>query len=476
MQQKLISRLRTGLAVLALVAVSPMLYAGQAAAIAFCPTDLNYSSITPNNTNYPDSGYVSVGTKFIVRGAPQVTGVKFYDSKNQGSTLQVHFGTVGGSSLASKTFNSPSESPPGWRTVAFDDPVDTQEGVDYIVWVSMPNGHYAVDTGGSDNGFGERSFGDAESPFYIAQGESGYYKYTSTDSDVPDNAVDHNYWVGPIVDDEVAPDDVTSLDATDDAAGPEVTWDDQAFDSNSTYADGGTAIQTNIYRTTGMTTTLINRQAGSAHDVAVNDATALPGTNYVYSTKSVDACGNESTGTAADSVDTSSQSLESLFSTDPANTDVYTDKQVVGMHWQTSTAGDVWGGRIYRAASTWPTSEPLKVMLWDGTGTLLASRTLPAYSEQSGWIDVRFDAPVSVSANTDYVIGYYTSNGRITYTNGVFENSSVTNSNHLTGQQNTISEFNGVYDQGSGITSSTFPANQSANSAWYGIDVDFYIP
>jgi hypothetical protein len=478
MKKKLIAKLTTGLGAILMAAVLPMVSVAQVAALSTCPTTESFSARTPYYPYYSDNNYVSVGTKFQVRGAPYVTGAVFFNSRSSGNTVVVHVGTLGGESLASKSFNTqvPSEAPPGWASVTFDDPVPVKAGVDYIVWVSLPSGNYSVDPSGTDNSFYNRSFGDAESAMFIDQGNSGYYKYTSDGTEVPNNAVAHNYNIAPRVDDEIDPGDVASFDADDNAAGPVVAWDDAAFDSNDTYEDEVHPTYTDVFRTANSVTTRIARYAGDDEDVSFNDATALPGTTYTYSAKSTDACGNVSTGTSASNFTTSSQSLEKLFSTDPANTDTSTDKQVLGMHWETSTAGNVWGGRIYRAANTWPTDEPMKVTLWDNDGTPLASTTLQQSSDQSGWIDVRFSSPVSVSANHDYVIGYYTSNGQNVYTTNVFDMTSVSNGSHLTGRQDTISTYNGVYDQDGGTSSSSFPADRASNGTWYGIDVDFYIP
>lgn len=71
----------------------------------------------------------------------------------------------GTTDLASEAFTSETSS--GWQTVYFDTPVPVAMGFEdpYVVWVSMPNGHYAVDGGaaGGSNHFDEVApvaFGD----------------------------------------------------------------------------------------------------------------------------------------------------------------------------------------------------------------------------------------------------------------------------------------------------------------------------
>ena len=190
----------------------------------------------------------------------------------------------------------------------------------------------------------------------------------------------------------------------------------------------------------------------------------------------MDGCLNRSSG-LTDDVTTASATWENLFSSAPANVDVSTQKQMLGMYWQTNTAGSVAGVRFWRGAGTNP-SDAHKVLLWDGSGNLLASQDVSTHeyghygNNGWGWRDVRFSSPVSVSANTDYVVGYYSSNGQNAYTHNVF-NVSINNGNHLSARQDTVSTYNGVYEQGSTITSTGFPTNRAPSGTWYGVDPIF---
>jgi hypothetical protein len=456
----------------------------KALAFSSCPTDL-LSALTPYNTNYNDSNSVNAGVKFDVHGAPYVTGVKFYKGVDNTGTHVAHLRVVGGTTdLASATFTSESSS--GWQTVYFNDPVPVspQGAGDYEVWVSMPNGHYAADGGGAggDVRF-DTAIGDTVSgAVYIPAGDSGLYEYTSDDTAEPTNEINVNYWVSPIVDDQVAPADVGGLAATDDQAGPLVHWTTAAGDNNEAYDLGYNTVRTDIIRTEGMNSVTVGSQYGSipywtGATGEQQDVTALPGKDYTYTVKVYDGCGNASTG-ATDSVSTASQSLSTVFdSATPAYNDTQTDPSMFGMHWQTDTAGEVWGARIYRAPGTLPTvasAGRFKAILWDNNGDQLASAWMPAGNAQTGWIDVRFDSPVAVDANHDYVISYYSPIGQESYTTNAFT-SAVTNGN-LTGRADTSGTPNGVYAQGSGVTHSTFPTNRAGSSTWYGVDVDFYIP
>jgi hypothetical protein len=454
-----------------------------ATAFSSCPTD-PLSSLAPHNTNYNDSGAINVGVKFNVNGAPYVTGVKFYKGTDNTGTHVAHLRVAGGTTdLASETFTSETSS--GWQIVYFDTPVPIAPGFEnpYVVWVSMPNGHYAVDGGaaGGSNHFDKVApvaFGDRYNDVvYLKSGNTSLYSYTSDDTVMPSNAGTANYWVSPIVADEVAPDDVGGLNATDDSAGTILEWSTPAEDNNGTHS--GNTVRTDFIRTEGVTSTVIGSQLSSLPYWVgpisnQQDTTALPGKNYTYTVKVYDACGNVSDG-ASDNVSTASQSLTNIFASNPANVDSSTDEVVVGMHWQTSTAGEVWGARIYRDTGTLPTgNDQFRATLWDNNGDVLASAFVPVGNQQTGWIDVRFEEPVSVAANHDYVIGYHSPNGKESYTNNIFT-SAVTNST-LSARADTSMTPNGVYAQGGAVSSTTFPTTRAANSTWYGVDVNFFIP
>ena len=450
-----------------------------------CPTDV-MSALTPSDPNYNDSGSVNIGTRFKVNGAPFVRGVKFYKGVDNTGTHVAHLRKVGGTTdLASATFTSETSS--GWQTVNFssDVPLDASGSLNsYVVWVSMPNGHYAYTA--SEFQYGSVGNPD-EDVAYVPQGQSGVYNYTSDDTAVPTNTSYDNYYVTPIVGDSTASDNNSGVSASDATAGPSVGWSGVGYDTSASLSTANPSI-TQIIRDDGNQSVVIGSQSGGnstwqdLFSGTQADTTALPGTSYTYTVKNTDYCGNISSGSSSSQIGTASRSLSQLFSTDPGTLDTgQTTPVVVGMHWQTDTAGKVWGARFYRSSGTVPTvansngnAAAFKVSLWDNDGTQLASAYVPVGNEQSGWIDVRFASPVDVAANHDYVVGYFTPNGHEVYTNSTF-NSVVTNGN-LSGRADGGGTPNGVYAAGFGLTADTFPSTASSSATWYGVDVDFYIP
>lgn len=442
-----------------------------ARAISSCPTD-PLSAFTPNNTNFDDSGAVDVGVKFNVHGAPFVRGAKFYKGVDNTGTHVAHlYDFTTSTELASATYTSESSS--GWQTVNFSSDIPVIDTHTYMLWVSMPNGHYAVDsgnTGGSnyfDSTLAHGQYGNSEDVVYIPSGDSGWYEY-EPQSGAPGNATKANYWISPVVGDTTAPAANTGLTAVDDPAGPIVSWTGAGKDSNAATSTGE-PVRTSVQRIQGETSDwIVGTSNSSATWFESNDPTALPGTGYTYITKNTDACGNTTSSTGA-TVTTASQSLSHIFSGNPTDVDTSTDPVTVGLRWHADVAGYVWGVRIYRAPGTQYTGNlQNSVQLWEDEETVLGTRAIPHGNNQSGWIDVRFEEPIAVDANHDYTVSYTSWNGQVGYTNGALEND-VTNG-HLTSVADSSLTPNGGYSSTIGL----FPGSRTSYSPWYGVDVDWY--
>jgi hypothetical protein len=103
--------------------------------------------------------------------------------------------------------------------------------------------------------------------------------------------------------------------------------------------------------------------------------------------------------------------------------------------------------------------------MWTSTGTLLATATFTGETA-SGWQQVNFATPVSITANTVYVASYHANNGHYSADNNYFSVNGVDNP-PLHALANGVSGGNGVYAYGS---SSAFP-NQTWNARNYWVDV-----
>jgi hypothetical protein len=105
--------------------------------------------------------------------------------------------------------------------------------------------------------------------------------------------------------------------------------------------------------------------------------------------------------------------------------------------------------------------------LWDASGNLLATATY-AGETSSGWQQVNFATPVSLTPNATYVVSYYAPVGGYSSTVGYFAGTGVDNS-PLHAPSNTAGGGQGVYRYGLG---GGFP-NSAYNATNYWVDVVF---
>jgi hypothetical protein len=132
----------------------------------------------------------------------------------------------------------------------------------------------------------------------------------------------------------------------------------------------------------------------------------------------------------------------------------------IGVKFRTTQPGTITGVRFYKGAGNTGTHVG---SLWSSSGTKLASVTFAGESP-SGWQEATFATPVSVSANTTYVVSYYAPAGHYSVSENYF--TSATTRGPLTALQNSTVEPNGVYRYGT----SGFPTT-GYNSSNYWVDV-----
>ncbi|WP_091248482.1 DUF4082 domain-containing protein [Arthrobacter sp. ok909] len=145
----------------------------------------------------------------------------------------------------------------------------------------------------------------------------------------------------------------------------------------------------------------------------------------------------------------------------------------VGMKFTTQTAGVVNGVSFYKSSLNKGTHIG---NLWTSGGALLATATFTGETA-TGWQNVNFSTPVSVAANTTYLVSYFAPQGHYAQAPGyMYPNPSPMpagysslDSGPLHGQRNTTASGNGVYAYGA---SSTFPTS-SYNAENYWVDVRF---
>src|SRR5690606_32703770 len=152
-------------------------------------------------------------------------------------------------------------------------------------------------------------------------------------------------------------------------------------------------------------------------------------------------------------------------SSTPANNENDGSPLEVGMKFRSSQPGQIVGMRYYKGATF--TTGTRTGHLWSANGTLLATATF-TNETASGWQQVMFSSPVSIAANTTYVISYFSSGGHYVVTSPYFGSQAPTNG-PLTGLSYGMDGANGVYSYSA---TSVFPTS-SYNSSNYWVDVLF---
>src|SRR5262249_20184581 len=135
----------------------------------------------------------------------------------------------------------------------------------------------------------------------------------------------------------------------------------------------------------------------------------------------------------------------------------------LGVKFTSDVAGTITGIRFYKG----PTNTGTHVgSLWTSTGTLLGQATFTGETA-SGWQQVNFATPVSITANTAYVASYHTNVGQYSTTASYFTSTGVNTPPLHAPASGSVPGGNGVYTYSA---TSTFP-NGTFNDTNYWVDV-----
>jgi hypothetical protein len=207
-------------------------------------------------------------------------------------------------------------------------------------------------------------------------------------------------------------------------------------------------------------TNMIN--AGNATNATISGL--IPGTTYYFTATTYVSSGMESPFSSEVSymVPFAAATLWPATAV-PGVVDGGQDSAVeLGVKFRSDVAGYITGIRFYKASANTGTHVG---NLWTSTGTLLATATFTGETA-SGWQQVTFATPVSITANTVYVASYHANNGHYSFNTNYFSVNGVDNP-PLHALANGVSGGNGVYAYGS---SSIFPKG-TWNACNYWVDV-----
>jgi hypothetical protein len=409
---------------------------------------------TPASLSDPDAVQVNLGVKFVASSSGMITGIKYYKGANDSGT---HTGTLWsstGAELATATFTNETAS--GWQTVTFSNPVAITAGTTYVASFHS-NGHYT-----STGGYFSANY--TNGPLTAPASGNGVYAYGNSNLFPTGTYGATNYWV-----------DVTFSPTNPGANQSPVAANDSGFTAgqNAILSIPASALLANDSDPDGDSLS-ITGVSDSTHGVAAfnaqtNTITFTPDTDYTgqasFNYAIADGRGGTATAAVSLTVQPASSATVSLFdpNSTPAMTSVADPNPVeLGLKFQASSNGQITGIRFYKGAANTGTHVG---DLWTTDGTLLATATF-TNETASGWQQVSFANPITITAGTTYIASYHT-NGNYAADPNLLA-SAVTNG-PLTAPSSSSSGGNGVYAYGSG---SLFPTN-TYNSTSYGVDVLF---
>ena len=426
---------------------------------------------TPGTVDSGSATATEVGIKFRSDASGFVTGIRFYKSTSNTGTHVGSLWSAGGTRLASATFTN--ETATGWQQVSFSSPVAVNAGATYVASYFAPKGHTAAD----DSYLyplpspGPYTSGTVDSPPLHALRNTGGTTngvfVNSATSAFPTSSVSAtNYWVDVMFTGSAsaptAPGAPTGVTAKPSDGAAQVSW--------TMPPDGGSAITkytvTPYAGTTAQTPTTVS---GNPPSTTASVAGLTNGTAYTFKVSATNAV-----GTGPDSAPSAAVTPKAITCSpctiwpaatvpqtpdeaDPASTEL-------GVKFTSDVGGQVTGVRFYKASAN--TGSHIG-NLWTASGTKLASATF-TNETASGWQQVSFATPVTITAGTVYVVSYFAPVGHYAGDGGYFATSGV-DSPPLHALQDGVSGGNGVYRYSS---TSSFP-NLTYQSENYYVDVVF---
>ncbi|WP_415855300.1 DUF4082 domain-containing protein [Sinomonas sp. G460-2] len=435
---------------------------------ASCPCTVFSANSTPATANGADPSAVELGMKFRTDTAGQITGVRFYKGSLNTGTHVGNLWSSTGTKLATVTFVNESAS--GWQQAYFSTPVSVTANTTYVVSYFAPNGNYSY----TSSGF---SASQGSSPIVgLANGTdggNGVYAYGSTSSFPSGTYNSTNYWVDAVFNPGApAAPVVRRTSPAQGATGVPVTTSvsatfDQAVDTTTATFTLTPSGGVPVVGTTG--------NVSATGTYTFTPSVSLAGsTTYTASISGVKSATGQAMPSAYSWSFTTAASSSgftcpcSVFSSSsvPATASVNDPNAVeLGMQFTADASGSVTAIKFYKGTQNTGTHVG---HLWSAGGTLLATVTFSGETA-SGWQTATLSSPVSISANTTYVVSYYAPSGNYAANGNYF--ATAADNPPLHGLASGSGHLNGVYLYGA----SGFPTN-SYNATNYWVDVVFTTP
>jgi Domain of unknown function (DUF4082)/Fibronectin type III domain/Bacterial Ig domain len=413
------------------------------------PEDTIFEFATPTIVDTGDTASVELGVKFSPEENGFVMGIRFYKATTNTGTHVGSLWSSSGTLLAQATFANEAES--GWQQVMFSSPVAVKAGTTYVAGYLAPNGHYSASSSAFSLG------GISNPPLRAIANETsvdGVYAYGASSTFPTSSFNATNYWVDVLyaIAAPAAPEAPEGVSATTATKQAQVSW-------SAPNADGSPITGYTVTPYIGATAQTAVKVGASARSAIVTGLTN--GTSYTFKVSATNAIGTGPQSQASSAV----VPRDTIFDyATPETTDSGDRGSInLGLKFTTAENGSVTGIRFYKATTNTGTHVG---SLWSESGTLLASATFSGETE-SGWQQVTFSSPVTVTAGTTYVASYFAPNGHYSATPAEFASVGVSNP-PLQALANTTSA-NGVYAYSS---ENAFPSS-SYNATNYWVDLMF---
>ncbi|CCH31244.1 DUF4082 domain-containing protein [Actinosynnema sp. NPDC047251] len=155
-----------------------------------CPCSLYSEAAVPEIAEFGYYGGAGIGVRFIPSTNGSITAVKFYKGPANRRYHHGYLSLPNQETLASGGFAD--ETPSGWQTVTFANPVPVTAGTEYLAWYTMLDGRYSQTTNYFRNG-------GTVTPQLTAPGGpdsyNGMFGRIQGYPSFPRDATYNNYWV-----------------------------------------------------------------------------------------------------------------------------------------------------------------------------------------------------------------------------------------------------------------------------------------
>ncbi|MBA3914218.1 MAG: DUF4082 domain-containing protein [Acidobacteriales bacterium] len=340
-----------------------------------------FTTQTPASSNINEQTSYELGMRFSSDQAGEIAAIRFWKDANESGTHVGHIWASNGGELANITFTGESAS--GWQVAYLTTPVSIAPNTIYTVSVNI-NVSYVSTVGGLANLI-------TNGPLTtVADGNNGVFGTIGTFP--TSSSQSQNYFRDVLF---IPTGKCQRPQApTGVVPSPGVSLVNLAWSATP----GATSFTVKRSTTSGSGYRVIATGLGTS---TYTDNTGLRnGTTYYYVVTAANSCGQSSNSDEVSATPERSFNGTSLFTTQtPAA--AYTDGPwELGMKFQTSRAGKVISIRYYKVAGE---SGVHTGNLWDASGNLLGTAVFGAETA-SGWQTANLANPVSLAANTTYIV------------------------------------------------------------------------